>query len=145
MYFSVLQSQFSIYLFICGFHTLLLSWFTHSVPGSSELTIIDWLPVWCWCQNRTGKQIYNVQLHVVPISLIWNKAPKLTWTILFACKAEDAARDSRRNKQDRYEEMRRRKDEEREAQERLLVRDSSSCQYFLFFSFVMFRTAMLST
>lgn len=43
---------------------------------------------------------------------------------LFACKADEAARDSRRNKQDRYEEMRRRKDEEREAQERQLVRDS---------------------
>lgn len=36
-------------------------------------------------------------------------------------KAEEAARDSRRTKQDRYEEMRRRKDEEREAQERMLV------------------------
>lgn len=36
-------------------------------------------------------------------------------------KADEAARDSRQQKQDRYAEMRRRKDEEREAQERLLV------------------------
>lgn len=36
-------------------------------------------------------------------------------------KADDAARDSRKTKQDRYEEMRRRKDEEHEARERKLV------------------------
>ena len=36
-------------------------------------------------------------------------------------KAEDAARDSRRTKQDHYDEMRRKKDEEREAHERMLV------------------------
>lgn len=36
-------------------------------------------------------------------------------------KADEAARESRQSKQDRYEEMRRRKDEEREAQERALV------------------------
>ncbi|KAL0399266.1 UNVERIFIED_CONTAM: DDRGK domain-containing protein 1 [Sesamum radiatum] len=35
-------------------------------------------------------------------------------------QADEAARDSRKTKQDRYEEMRRRKDEEREAQERKL-------------------------
>ncbi|KAG6397826.1 hypothetical protein SASPL_139274 [Salvia splendens] len=35
-------------------------------------------------------------------------------------KAEDAARDSRRTKQDHYDEMRRKKDEEREAHERML-------------------------
>lgn len=42
-------------------------------------------------------------------------------TIQLPFKAEDAARDSRKIKQDRYEEMRRRKDEEREAHERKLV------------------------
>lgn len=36
-------------------------------------------------------------------------------------KAEEAARDSRVTKQDRYAEMRRRKDEEHEARERMLV------------------------
>lgn len=36
-------------------------------------------------------------------------------------KAEEAARESRQMKQDHYAEMRRKKDEEREAQERLLV------------------------
>lgn len=36
-------------------------------------------------------------------------------------KAEDAARESRQTKQDRYSEMRRKKDEEREVQERMLV------------------------
>ena len=36
-------------------------------------------------------------------------------------KADEAARESRQTKQDRYAEMLRRKDEEREAQERLLV------------------------
>ena len=142
---SVCSYLNSVYLFIYGLHVLLLSWFTHSVPGSSQLTIIDWLPVWCRCHNRIGKQItmYN---YMLCRSLLYEIKPQ-NWhkQILFACKAEEAARDSRRNKQDRYEEMRRRKDEEREAQERLLVRDSSSCQYFLFFSFVMFRTAMLST
>ncbi|KAG6395548.1 hypothetical protein SASPL_141667 [Salvia splendens] len=35
-------------------------------------------------------------------------------------QAEDAARDSRRTKQDHYDEMRRKKDEEREAHERML-------------------------
>jgi hypothetical protein len=38
-------------------------------------------------------------------------------------KAEQAARDSRYSKQDKYAEMRRRKDEEREAKERMLVSD----------------------
>lgn len=36
-------------------------------------------------------------------------------------KAEEAARESRVTKQDRYAEMRRKKDEEREAEERRLV------------------------
>lgn len=36
-------------------------------------------------------------------------------------KAEEAARESRHTKQDRYAEMRRRKDEEHEAKERMLV------------------------
>ena len=36
-------------------------------------------------------------------------------------KAEQASRDSRLTKQDRYAEIRRKKDEEREEQERLLV------------------------
>jgi hypothetical protein len=49
-------------------------------------------------------------------------------------KAEAAARDSRKTKQDRYEEMRRRKDEEREAQERLLVRHYSNCCELSLFS-----------
>lgn len=40
-------------------------------------------------------------------------------------KAEQAARDSRYTKQDRYAEMRRRKDEEREAKENMLVSDIS--------------------
>lgn len=39
----------------------------------------------------------------------------------FLIKAEEAARESRHTKQDRYTEMRRRKDEEREAIERKLV------------------------
>lgn len=39
----------------------------------------------------------------------------------YLLKAEDAAHDSRKTKQDRYEDMRRRKDEEREAHERKLV------------------------
>lgn len=42
-------------------------------------------------------------------------------TVQLLLKAEDAARDSRKTKQDRYEEMRRRKDEERDAHERKLV------------------------
>lgn len=41
---------------------------------------------------------------------------------ILSWKAAEAAHDYRQTKQDRYEEMRRRKDEEREAQERLLVR-----------------------
>jgi hypothetical protein len=36
-------------------------------------------------------------------------------------KAEEASRDSRLTKQDRYAEIRRRKEEEREAKERMLV------------------------
>lgn len=36
-------------------------------------------------------------------------------------KAEEAARESRNTKQDRYAEIRRRKDEEHEAKERMLV------------------------
>lgn len=36
-------------------------------------------------------------------------------------KAEEAARESRNTKQDRYAEIRRRKDEEHEARERMLV------------------------
>lgn len=36
-------------------------------------------------------------------------------------KNEEAARDAKQSKQDRYAEMRRRKDEEREARERELV------------------------
>ena len=39
----------------------------------------------------------------------------------FFWKAEEAARESRQAKQDRYAEMRRLKDEEREAQEHKLV------------------------
>lgn len=38
-------------------------------------------------------------------------------------QAEDAGRELRQKKQDRYAEMQRRKDEEREAQERLMVGD----------------------
>lgn len=53
----------------------------------------------------------------------------LFYTVLVNCiqvkiivlKAEQASRDSRLTKQDRYAEMRRKKDEEREEQERLLV------------------------
>jgi hypothetical protein len=50
------------------------------------------------------------------------KNTNLTPEMLCTCKAEAAARDSGKSKQDHYEEMRRKKDEEREAQERLLVR-----------------------
>lgn len=52
-------------------------------------------------------------------------------------KAEDAARDSRRTKQDHYDEMRRKKDEEREAHERMLVSwwNLSNTQEVLFFIF----------
>jgi DDRGK domain-containing protein 1 len=59
--------------------------------------------------------------------------------MLCICKAEAAARDSRKSKQDHYEEMRRKKHEEREAQERLLVSHyfavitSPSLSLFLFF------------
>jgi len=42
-------------------------------------------------------------------------------------QAEEAAHESRKTKQDRYAEMRRKKDEEREAQERLMVGDSIAC------------------
>lgn len=41
--------------------------------------------------------------------------------LLIVLKAEEAAAESRLTKQDRYAEMRRRKDEEREAKERMLV------------------------
>lgn len=41
--------------------------------------------------------------------------------LLIVVKAEEAARDSRLTKQDRYAEIRRRKEEEREAKERMLV------------------------
>lgn len=40
---------------------------------------------------------------------------------MLVLKADEAARESRQSKQDHYAEMRRRKDEEREAQERALV------------------------
>lgn len=40
---------------------------------------------------------------------------------MFDLKADEAARESRQSKQDRYTEMRRRKDEEREARESALV------------------------
>jgi len=40
---------------------------------------------------------------------------------LSSWKADEAARESKQAKQDRYSEMRRLKDEEREAQERMLV------------------------
>lgn len=49
-------------------------------------------------------------------------------------KADEAARESRQTKQDRYAEMRRRKDEEREAQERLLVSEWHCPWYDLFFN-----------
>jgi hypothetical protein len=48
---------------------------------------------------------------------------------MIVLKAEQAARDSRLTKQDRYSEMRRRKDEEREAKERMLVGDHFFCVY----------------
>lgn len=40
---------------------------------------------------------------------------------MIIAKAEEAARESRKLKQDRYAEMRRRKDEEHEAREHALV------------------------
>lgn len=43
---------------------------------------------------------------------------------LYFLKAEQAARESRQTKQDHYGETRRRKDEEREAEERRLVGSS---------------------
>ncbi len=46
---------------------------------------------------------------------------------MIVLKAEQAARDSRLTKQDRYSEMRRRKDEEHEAKERMLVGDHFFC------------------
>lgn len=51
-------------------------------------------------------------------------------TVQLLLKAEDAARDSRKTKQDRYEEMRRRKDEERDAHERKLVSWYKCMTYF---------------
>lgn len=51
-------------------------------------------------------------------------------------KAEQAARDSRYTKQDRYAEMRRRKDEEREAKENMLVSDIYIYIYFMDFQSV---------
>jgi hypothetical protein len=125
------------------------SWSTHSVPGTSHIIIIDSCKmVWglqvgfpmckCDCQFDIDVKMEcgsKLQLPFL-IPLIWTKiTQQIAWTKLFACKAEEAARDSRRNKQDRYEEMRRRKDEEREAQERQLVRDSIAastfCSYLL--------------
>ena len=47
--------------------------------------------------------------------------PLFTKFIWFLIKAEETARESRYTKQDRYAEMRRRKDEEREAEELKLV------------------------
>lgn len=52
--------------------------------------------------------------------------------LLLFLKAEEAARESRQMKQDHYAEMRRKKDEEREAQERLLVgHDCFACNTVL--------------
>ncbi|KAF9666941.1 hypothetical protein SADUNF_Sadunf16G0281000 [Salix dunnii] len=48
--------------------------------------------------------------------------------LLIVVKAEEAARESRLTKQDRYAEMRRRKDEEREAKERMLEEEAKARQ-----------------
>lgn len=56
--------------------------------------------------------------------------------LLLFLKAEEAARESRQMKQDHYAEMRRKKDEEREAQEQLLVgHDCFACNSVLASSF----------
>lgn len=53
--------------------------------------------------------------------------------LLSGAKAEEATRESRNTKQDWYAEMRRKKDEEREAEERKLV------GYFIYLSdFILF-------
>lgn len=54
---------------------------------------------------------------------------------MLVLKADEAAHESRLSKQDRYAEMRRRKDEEREAQERALVGDHL-CFWWCFYMYV---------
>lgn len=49
--------------------------------------------------------------------------PSVPFQIYLLYQAEDTGRELRQKKQDRYAEMQRRKDEEREAQERLMVGD----------------------
>ena len=51
----------------------------------------------------------------------WQYFPLHNFFHIFLVKAEEAARESRSTKQDWYAEMRRKKDEEREAEERKLV------------------------
>lgn len=68
---------------------------------------------------------FSLFLFYLIFPLFWNfsNVQLKFWFVIL--KAEEAARESRQTKQDRYAEMRRRKDEEREAKERQLVSLSS--------------------
>lgn len=62
---------------------------------------------------------FSSNLHFVGVSAVYfTEEPEF---LVIVVKAEEATRDSRQTKQDRYAEMRRRKDEEHEARERMLV------------------------
>lgn len=84
---------------------------------------LDWLKIWNASQLWILKIFYLTAL--LPFSFIFAVALVRRCYLLISegelVKADEAARESRRTKQDRYEEMRRRKDEEREAQELKLV------------------------
>lgn len=86
--------------------------------------ILLWSNIYCSTVFVKIQAIYIVPLFsifsfiLLSFILYWLTVYK---TKVLVLKAEQASRDSRVTKKDRYEEMRRKKDEEREEQERLLV------------------------
>lgn len=86
--------------------------------------ILLWSNIYCSTVFVKIQAIYIVPLFsifsfiLLSFILYWLTVYK---TKVLVLKAEQASHDSRVTKKDRYEEMRRKKDEEREEQERLLV------------------------
>uniref|UniRef100_A0A7N2M9L1 DDRGK domain-containing protein 1 n=1 Tax=Quercus lobata TaxID=97700 RepID=A0A7N2M9L1_QUELO len=74
----------------------------------------------CWDLNGNGKFDTRSFYHKIRNAA----SSTFPWKGIWKVKADQAARESRLTKQDRYAEMRRRKDEEREAKERMLEEEA---------------------
>ena len=85
-------------------------------------------------QSPTMKVLYcSLRINDKSCTLFYGKTFLIKICSYCLVKAEEAARESRSTKQDWYAEMRRKKDEEREAEERKLVSQLNISQNLFLF------------